>query len=61
MTAEAGLGGFKLLSGRPGKDHLLDSAGCGAAFLDFDRDGRLDIFLPNGWSLEGDRIGTLVR
>ena len=42
-----------LLAGRPGKDHLLDSLGSGAAFLDFDRDGRLDIYVVNGWTLDG--------
>jgi hypothetical protein len=42
--------------GRPGKDHLLDSAGAGCAFLDFDRDGRLDIYLVNGWRLDGSRV-----
>jgi len=45
-----------LLAGRPEKDHLLDSAGAGAAFLDYDRDGRLDVYLVNGWRLEGSRI-----
>jgi hypothetical protein len=45
-----------LESGRPGKDHLLDSAGAGAAFLDYDRDGRLDVYLPNGWRLDGQTI-----
>jgi len=45
-----------LLAGRPGKDHLLDSAGAGAAFLDYDRDGRLDIYLVNGWKLDGARV-----
>ncbi|MEK7283698.1 MAG: CRTAC1 family protein [Acidobacteriota bacterium] len=40
-------------AGRPGKDHLLDSAGTGAAFLDYDRDGRLDVYLVNGWRLDG--------
>ncbi len=45
-----------LLAGRPEKDHLLDSAGAGAAFLDYDRDGRLDVFLPNGWRLDGSRV-----
>ena len=44
------------LAGRPGKDHLLDSAGAGVAFLDYDRDGRLDIYLPNGWRLDGARV-----
>jgi hypothetical protein len=43
-------------AGRPGKDHLLDSAGTGAAWLDYDRDGRLDLYLVNGWLLDGDRV-----
>ncbi len=46
----------RLLAGRPGKDHLLDSAGAGAAFLDYDRDGRLDIYLVNGWRLSGSSV-----
>ena len=45
-----------LLAGRPGKDHLLDSAGAGAAFLDYDQDGRLDVYLLNGWRLDGARV-----
>jgi hypothetical protein len=56
VTQDAGLAGLRLLAGRPGKDHLLDSAGAGAAFLDFDRDGWLDIFLPNGWRIDGDKV-----
>jgi hypothetical protein len=45
-----------MLAGRPGKDHLLDSTGCGCAWLDFDRDGRLDLYLVNGWKLDGSRV-----
>ena len=45
-----------LEAGRPDKDHLLDSAGAGAAFLDYDKDGRLDIYLVNGWRLEGPQV-----
>jgi len=45
-----------VLAGRAGKDHLLDSAGSGAAWLDYDRDGRLDLYVVNGWRLEGDRV-----
>ena len=45
-----------LLAGRPDKDHLLDSSGGGVAFLDYDRDGRLDVYLVNGWRLEGNRV-----
>jgi hypothetical protein len=46
-----------LLAGRPDKDHLLDSAGAGVAFLDYDRDGRLDVYVANGWRLDGNRVG----
>jgi len=45
-----------LHAGRPGKDHLLDSAGTGAGWIDFDRDGLLDIYLVNGWKLDGSRV-----
>ncbi|MFQ5877717.1 MAG: CRTAC1 family protein, partial [Acidobacteriota bacterium] len=60
VASEAGLSRV-LWAGRPGKDHLLDSAGAGAAFLDFDRDGRLDIYLVNGWRLDGSRIAERGR
>lgn len=43
-------------AGRPGKDHLLDSAGTGAAFLDYDRDGILDVYVVNGWKLDGPNV-----
>jgi hypothetical protein len=55
VAAQAGLT-RPYLAGRPGKDHLLDSAGAGVAFLDYDRDGRLDVYLPNGWRLDGARV-----
>jgi enediyne biosynthesis protein E4 len=45
-----------LEAGRTDKDHLLDSAGAGAAFLDYDKDGRLDVYLASGWRLEGSRV-----
>ncbi len=43
-------------AGRPGKDHLLDSAGTGAAWLDYDRDGHLDAYVVSGWKLSGDEV-----
>ena len=55
VAAEAGLTRITWC-GRPGKDHLLDSEGTGAAFLDYDRDGRLDIFLANGWRLSESEV-----
>jgi hypothetical protein len=53
VAAEAGLTRVTL-AGRPGKDHLLDSAGTGAAWLDYDRDGNLDAYIVNGWRLSAD-------
>ncbi|MFI4946878.1 MAG: FG-GAP repeat domain-containing protein, partial [Burkholderiales bacterium] len=55
VAAKAGITRV-LLAGRPDKDHLLDSSGGGAAFLDYDRDGRLDVYLVNGWRLEGSKV-----
>ena len=54
--------------GRPGgEDHLtaarertnilLETTGCGLAFYDYDNDGWLDVFLVNGWRLEGFPTG----
>lgn len=49
--------------GGPAKDHILESVGSGCAFVDFDNDGLLDIFLVNGWSLEENpkRVGVKGR
>jgi len=55
VASEAGLDRV-VLAGRPGKDHLLDSAGTGAAWLDYDRDGWIDAYIVNGWKLDGDRV-----
>ena len=55
VAAQAGVTRV-LDAGRPGKDHLLDSAGAGVAFLDYDRDGVLDIYTVNGWRLDGSTV-----
>jgi enediyne biosynthesis protein E4 len=55
VAREAGIDRV-LLAGRPGKDHLLDSAGSGVAWLDFDDDGYLDVYVVNGWKLSGRDI-----
>ena len=41
-----------LYCGGPDKDHILESVGTGAAFVDYDGDGRLDVFLVNAWALD---------
>ena len=33
--------------------YLLETTGCGLAFYDYDNDGWLDVFMVNGWRLEG--------
>ena len=41
-----------LHAGGPDKDHILESTGTGGAFVDYDGDGRLDVFLVNAWALD---------
>src|SRR5678815_646842 len=44
------------LSGRPEKDHVLDSSGTGVAWLDYDRDGHLDAYIVNAWKLSDGAV-----
>ncbi len=41
-----------LYCGGPDKDHILESVGTGCAFVDYDGDGRLDVYLVNAWALD---------
>jgi enediyne biosynthesis protein E4 len=56
ITASSGIA-FAYRNGAEA-EHLsiLESLGGGAALLDFDGDGKLDIFLPGGGSFEGQEI-----
>jgi hypothetical protein len=40
------------------KSYILETSGCGAAFLDYDNDGWLDIFILSGTRLEGSPEAT---
>lgn len=51
VAAQAGLKTV-LYCGGPDKDHILESVGTGCAFVDYDGDGRLDIYLVNAWALD---------
>ena len=53
VAKQAGLLEPCTYGGRAAKQYLLEAVGCGVAFIDYDNDGWLDIFLLNGTTLEG--------
>ncbi|HEX5138975.1 MAG TPA: CRTAC1 family protein [Planctomycetota bacterium] len=42
--------------GRKEKPHLLESGGSGLALFDYDGDSDLDLYVVNGWRLDGDKV-----
>jgi len=55
VTRAAGLSGFRFVSGTPIKDYIIEAPGAGCAFVDFDNDGWLDVYLVNGSTFEALR------
>jgi hypothetical protein len=53
VARKAGLLAVTVFGGKDANKYLLETTGCGVAFLDFDNDGRLDVFQVNGTTLEG--------
>jgi hypothetical protein len=53
VAREAGLTAPTVFGGQQTNTYLLETTGCGAALLDYDGDGWLDVFLVNGTTLEG--------
>ena len=66
VTQSAGLAGFHGKQGSLTKDYIVESIGGGCAFIDYNGDGRLDILLVRGSTLErlargGDPVVALYE
>jgi hypothetical protein len=53
VARESGLNVKTVFGGEHKNKYLLETTGCGIAFYDYDNDGWLDVFIVNGWRLEG--------
>jgi hypothetical protein len=42
-------------------DYIVESMGCGVAFIDYDNDGWLDILVPTGRRLQATPDGAIIR
>jgi hypothetical protein len=54
VAEAAGLRAPVIYGGIDQKKYILEANGCGCAFIDYDNDGWMDIFLLSGTRLEGD-------
>ena len=61
VAAAAGLHAPVIYGGVETKKYILESTGCGCAFIDYDNDGWIDIFLLSGTRLDGDPPGATNR
>jgi len=56
VAAQSGLAHKTIYGDEHKNRYLLETTGCGAAFIDYDNDGWQDIFLVNGTRLDGRRF-----
>jgi enediyne biosynthesis protein E4 len=61
VAERAGLTQPIVYGGIDAKSYIVEVVGCGVAFLDYDDDGWLDVFVLNGTRLEGAPAGTTNR
>jgi len=61
IAAAAGLHAPTIYGGIDKKQAIIETTGCGVAFIDYDEDGWLDIFVLCGTRLEGDPVEATNR
>lgn len=61
VAATARLHAPVIYGGVDSKKYILEATGCGCAFIDYDNDGWVDIFLLSGTRLTGDPPGATNR
>jgi hypothetical protein len=61
VAASAGLTEVVVYGGKDHKEYILEANGCGCAFLDYDNDGWMDIFILSGTRLDGPPAGATNR
>jgi len=61
IASSAGLTAPTIYGGVDRKTYIVETIGCGCAFIDYDNDGWIDIFLLSGTRLEGDPPGATNR
>ena len=61
VSARAGLVAPVIYGEVNRKEYILEADGCGCAFIDYDNDGWMDIFLLTGTRLTGPPLGTTNR
>ncbi len=61
VAASAGLSLPTTYGGVAHKEYILEADGCGCAFIDYDNDGWMDIFVLSGTRLEGAPLHTSNR